>query len=147
MTMYEVGICDLQAEVLGRRVVVQHLPLGGIVSWDDDSTPLQASPSHELDLDTVSVHTAVRLASASGPSFPVTQLPTSPHGLTHGHSSILPARTPLGPTASTALRITHLDGQAPSQYNQHLNRSSNNVYETQRNGNELRSEERRNGRE
>lgn len=28
-----------QAEVLGKRVVVQHLPLGGIMAWNDISAP------------------------------------------------------------------------------------------------------------
>lgn len=36
---------DLQAEVLGKRVVVQHIPLGGLLEWDVNKSSASAMSS------------------------------------------------------------------------------------------------------
>jgi len=35
-----------QAEVLGKRVVVQHIPLGGLLEWESSTSETRASGSH-----------------------------------------------------------------------------------------------------
>ena len=44
MGIYVTILLFVQAEVLGKRVVVQHIPLGGLVEWNvDPTTPVQIS--------------------------------------------------------------------------------------------------------
>ncbi|TFK63152.1 Phosphotyrosyl phosphatase activator [Pluteus cervinus] len=40
-----------EAEVLGKRVVVQHIPLGGLLEWDCDIPSASAMPSSRLPLE------------------------------------------------------------------------------------------------
>lgn len=43
-----VSICsndDIKAEVLGKRVVVQHIPLGGLVAWDTGDSREHQNPA------------------------------------------------------------------------------------------------------
>ncbi|KAI0090223.1 hypothetical protein BDY19DRAFT_939099 [Irpex rosettiformis] len=39
------------AEVLGKRVVVQHLPLGGLLKWDPPTTPILPESTHNVSAD------------------------------------------------------------------------------------------------
>ncbi|KAI0353684.1 Phosphotyrosyl phosphatase activator [Trametes cingulata] len=120
-----------EAEVLGKRVVVQHIPLGGLLDWDVEQRPPAASvaplasPSVPPMAATAAPWaTAAPYATTIPPSTsftPPTRMPpvSFTTGLPHTHRSlgshgtghkaspggpILPARAPLGPTASTALR-------------------------------------------
>ncbi|KAH9838735.1 Phosphotyrosyl phosphatase activator [Rhodofomes roseus] len=116
-----------EAEVLGKRVVVQHIPVGGLLDWDNSVTPPPRLPQPFVTAPapmqppttafTPGAPPQSRSQTGVGAVFkPV--LPTSAPrradpGLTrgvHGHPGpggawgILPARSPLGPTASTVLR-------------------------------------------
>ncbi|TDL25553.1 Phosphotyrosyl phosphatase activator [Rickenella mellea] len=51
-----------EAEVLWKRVVVQHLPLGGLVEWDDNTNAIYASTT---TLGTDTTHTSKRSPWAS----------------------------------------------------------------------------------
>ena len=110
----------MQAEVLGKRVVVQHIPLGGLLDWNHTIMAPPAVPQ------TSSVSPAPK-APPAGTSYPAsgTSLPSKsqvgypsaglPSRVPHGASprglqgssglgatrGIIPARSPLGPTAST----------------------------------------------
>ncbi|KAI0656450.1 hypothetical protein C8Q70DRAFT_1011822 [Cubamyces menziesii] len=122
-----------EAEVLGKRVVVQHIPLGGLLEWDlpqnpSASTappPFTSTPAPTMAATAAPWASSTTHAASSMPppaTFPgaprmppvsfTTGLPHLPHTL-GGHGSghrarpggpIVPARAPLGPTASTAVR-------------------------------------------
>ncbi|EMD33371.1 hypothetical protein CERSUDRAFT_87249 [Gelatoporia subvermispora B] len=84
-----------EAEVLGKRVVVQHIPLGGLLDW-------QASTSDQ-DLQEPDG------ASSAAAQAPIvsTQAPWATSALpTERQGPIVAARMPLGPTASTSLRYS-----------------------------------------
>jgi len=123
-----------EAEVLGKRVVVQHIPLGGLLAWD---TPIDAyqekssgkppilSSSH-APVGGVSVTHAPWLSPVASNETRTGYTPhtssslpaAAPHNLNniplrdvHSHherriegDTFLSARLPLGPTASTSLR-------------------------------------------
>ncbi|KAI9001484.1 hypothetical protein BD414DRAFT_474799 [Trametes punicea] len=120
-----------EAEVLGKRVVVQHIPLGGLLEWDIAQEPSlnRTPPSTSTPVPPMAATAAPWASSASyGASIPpsttlpglsrapyvsfTTGLPHPPHPLSshgHGHRThpsgpITPARAPLGPTSSTAVR-------------------------------------------
>ncbi|KAI0667938.1 hypothetical protein C8Q78DRAFT_980860 [Trametes maxima] len=119
-----------EAEVLGKRVVVQHIPLGGLLEWDVQQHRSQASSTSFQSTIPPMVATAAPWASstahgASTPSptlfaapsrvpptsfttgFSPTHHPTGSHGRGLRSSPvgpIAPSRAPLGPTASTVLR-------------------------------------------
>ncbi|EPS94520.1 hypothetical protein FOMPIDRAFT_1169651 [Fomitopsis schrenkii] len=83
-----------EAEVLGKQVVVQHIPLGGLLDWDHTVIPPPAVPQ--------------TFSASPAPMNPPTS--TSPRVVHSGSGDargIIPARSPLGPTASTALRPIH----------------------------------------
>jgi serine/threonine-protein phosphatase 2A activator len=54
-----------QAEVLGKRVVVQHLPLGGIIEWNDISAPPPFISSNNIYSASPTPWTSVTEAAAS----------------------------------------------------------------------------------
>ncbi|KAI9067713.1 Phosphotyrosyl phosphatase activator [Trametes sanguinea] len=118
-----------EAEVLGKRVVVQHIPLGGLLEWDVSqshsiSSAASASPASIPPMAATAAPWASTAAPYGTSMPPPTTLPGIPSmppvsyttGLSHlphrlgshnghGHRGpITPARAPLGPTASTALR-------------------------------------------
>ncbi|KAH7906946.1 hypothetical protein BJ138DRAFT_1137764 [Hygrophoropsis aurantiaca] len=57
----------VQAEVLGKRVVVQHIPLGGLIEWDIDTPSSHASPPTKLNPAAASAGTRVPWASVTLP--------------------------------------------------------------------------------
>lgn len=71
----------VQAEVLGKRVVVQHTPLGGLIEWKTDSIP----PTHRAETqrtpllqnvpagDTRAPWAASSSSTSMAPPIPVTQ--------------------------------------------------------------------------
>ncbi|KAI0363857.1 Phosphotyrosyl phosphatase activator [Pilatotrama ljubarskyi] len=120
-----------EAEVLAKRVVVQHIPLGGLLEWDVEQRQSAATAASFATMSAPPMAaTAAPWASAAqyGGSTPPATTFSSPMrmppvsyttGLPHAHRSlgphgtgrraspggpIVPARAPLGPTASTALR-------------------------------------------
>lgn len=121
-----------QAEVLGKRVVVQHIPLGGLLEWKnpdhaDNETQVERQPSEPLPSHApFGLQTRVSSESPSGLSTGYTPLPacsiptTMPQrssvappplrdlraqrGLRLAGDPITPARLAVGPTASTRLR-------------------------------------------
>ncbi|TBU42796.1 Phosphotyrosyl phosphatase activator [Dichomitus squalens] len=123
-----------EAEVLGKRVVVQHIPLGGLLAWDDPQSQSQSqhrSPFPSTNAAPFTQATAAPWASSTTATTapPSTTLPTrtqhtaalprSGYGYTTrlpagvSPPPIVPGRMPLGPTASTALRATVTPGVAP----------------------------------
>ncbi|TFK93785.1 PTPA-domain-containing protein [Polyporus arcularius HHB13444] len=118
-----------EAEVLGKRVVVQHIPLGGLLEWDapqrhDLSTAPTPAPFATSAPSATAAHwaTAAPLTMSTPYIAPSrgSQLPFTSAVAHTGHSGtarypqrglssntpLIPARMPLGPTASTALRPT-----------------------------------------
>ncbi|OBZ72019.1 Serine/threonine-protein phosphatase 2A activator 1 [Grifola frondosa] len=123
-----------EAEVLGKRVVVQHIPLGGLLDWDVPHEHTQtytqahahapthayapttfAPPSLPSLYATSSTHRSLPgtptrhpTAAAHLSSVPPRSLNASPfhgnHSHAHQRGPIVPGRMPLGPTASTSLR-------------------------------------------
>ncbi|KAH9948579.1 Phosphotyrosyl phosphatase activator [Amylocystis lapponica] len=114
-----------EAEVLGKRVVVQHIPLGGLLDWSvTQHTPTQ----NRATTNSAAPLTAPRRAGdkipaacahrSSGTAFPTNNIPrlaaldragghrsTANNSLLHVRQGLVqPARMPLGPTASTTLR-------------------------------------------
>ncbi|KAI0763321.1 hypothetical protein BD413DRAFT_583769 [Trametes elegans] len=131
-----------EAEVLGKRVVVQHIPLGGLLEWNIPQAP--AAPTSAPLSATSIPPMAATLAPWASPAAYGTS-PSSPGavaapsrvppvsfttGLPHTHhpfgghgvglragpgGPIVPPRAPLGPAASTAVRSTgHRAGSVPS---------------------------------
>ncbi|KAI0706455.1 Phosphotyrosyl phosphatase activator [Earliella scabrosa] len=115
-----------EAEVLGKRVVVQHIPLGGLLEWDAPQTPQStylaptpapsASSSPYTTMVPTSIPTRFPTPNRGAPLTFTTGVPqtTFPAATRYPQraspSPILPARMPLGPTASTALRPTARSG-------------------------------------
>ncbi|KAH9917275.1 Phosphotyrosyl phosphatase activator [Fomitopsis serialis] len=117
-----------EAEVLGKRVVVQHIPLGGLLDWDNtvgppsgqsqpfSTTPVTAPPPTSTSFAS---GTSIQSRSQTGfgahsstilPPLPTRRANPGSSRTVHGRPGfgdtrgILPGRLPLGPTASTALR-------------------------------------------
>ncbi|KAM5544080.1 hypothetical protein V8D89_002266 [Ganoderma adspersum] len=115
-----------EAEVLGKRVVVQHIPLGGLLPWDVPKTHSQP-PTQAQHHSSRSVTTSAPFAQATpapwaaAPAVTATTMYVPPPrggrpGYGYGYASatrppgvsagaIVPGRMPLGPTASTASHI------------------------------------------
>ncbi|KAI0636287.1 hypothetical protein C8Q77DRAFT_638149 [Trametes polyzona] len=124
-----------EAEVLGKRVVVQHIPLGGLLEWNASqpapSTAMPppptipamaatAAPWASAGVHGTSVPSPTAFGNLSSRVPPVsftTGLPHMPHSLgrrTDPGGPLVAGRAPLGPTASSALRPTVRPGVAPS---------------------------------
>ncbi|KAI0926334.1 hypothetical protein AcV5_008826 [Taiwanofungus camphoratus] len=130
-----------EAEVLGKRVVVQHIPLGGLLDWNpavmvQDTSyppstvaqPTLAEPGGPTRAprsinapspigSEIRPDNSVSLASSKVPNDPR----ASPFHDGHPHhklraraAPIVPARLPLGPTASTSLRPLSTRSMSPS---------------------------------
>ncbi|TCD61341.1 Serine/threonine-protein phosphatase 2A activator 1 [Steccherinum ochraceum] len=122
-----------EAEVLGKRVVVQHIPLGGLLEWNVSSAVDQESPSPSSQMPdtpapwaatampppTVSNRTGVSTSwsHTTAPSAIPTAAPWTSNSMT-GHRTSLPQRgagplfapqVPVGVSANTTLR--------PARYN------------------------------
>ncbi|PCH42685.1 PTPA-domain-containing protein [Wolfiporia cocos MD-104 SS10] len=125
-----------EAEVLGKRVVVQHLPLGGLIEWDARPDAYRVENTEKPTVPQASSHdplggvmrapwssAAVGAGAQIGRTQAPVPLPTvatqsrrsGPPGPQYDQSSrgrqtlgppIIPARAPLGPTASTSLQPT-----------------------------------------
>ncbi|RPD54795.1 PTPA-domain-containing protein [Lentinus tigrinus ALCF2SS1-7] len=132
-----------EAEVLGKRVVVQHIPLGGLLVWDvpgpqphhhaSHTSHAHAShASHSSHAPTPAPFVtpapwAITAAPAAmsnpyttpnrGSPLPFTAHTSHPGAARHPHrggtDGLIPARAPLGPTASTALRPSMRSGGKP----------------------------------
>lgn len=126
-----------QAEVLGKRVVVQHIPLGGLLEWDvSPSAPSTNAPApFPSSAAPLMAATAEPWASGAsyGTSMPpptsftaapsrvpptsfTTGFPHNPHSIGRRASPggpLVHPRAPLGPTASSALRPTVRPGIVP----------------------------------
>ncbi|OCH89595.1 Phosphotyrosyl phosphatase activator [Obba rivulosa] len=105
-----------EAEVLGKRVVVQHIPLGGILDWQASATNQGAEEPD--DTSPAADHTLVsstRAPWAAAPGLPTVR-PRRQHPenatrevtvpILERQGPIVAARMPLGPTASTSLRYS-----------------------------------------
>ncbi|GBE90054.1 Serine/threonine-protein phosphatase 2A activator 1 [Sparassis crispa] len=131
-----------EAEVLGKRVVVQHVFLGGLLDWSVSPDPTPSTPTPNT-VPTLAPHRAALYPTSiphtnSASALPATRVPwattvsqaSTPRSLTgspfrtdgvhsghwhgHGHGPIIAARMPLGPTASTALRpLDSTSGTSP----------------------------------
>ncbi|KAJ7637215.1 hypothetical protein B0H17DRAFT_503224 [Mycena rosella] len=95
-----------EAEVLGKRVVVQHIPLGGLLQWDDVPPPREAPPAPSRVVDTPGATRAPWASPISSQNAPVaswysTPLPAINQRFTAtrapGPSGRLPPNTPMGP--------------------------------------------------
>jgi len=119
-----------EAEVLGKRVVVQHIPLGGLLEWKEDESdqpvlasktpaiPVTSAPwaGSSLPPSSANIHipsTSTTFTGRShhhpgvnsrGSAFSSRRL--GPHQLEASHRPLLSAQVPLGPLASTTLRPT-----------------------------------------
>ncbi|KZT73453.1 Phosphotyrosyl phosphatase activator [Daedalea quercina L-15889] len=111
-----------EAEVLGKRVVVQHIPLGGLLDWDHTvapppTVPLTSNtairPSGTVSGTSLPPQDQMSLGTYSNTALPTSAtrrgIPSSSYGLHSRPGSgdargIMPARAPIGPTASTTLR-------------------------------------------
>ncbi|KAI0750168.1 hypothetical protein C8Q80DRAFT_1166413 [Daedaleopsis nitida] len=120
-TKVHIGLFKMyEAEVLGKRVVVQHLPLGGLLEWNAPQQHLPASAPTEVP-NAPSAAPYTTMAPTSMPTRHPTlnrgSARTFAHSMTQTaftaapwaaqratHSPMVPARMPLGPTSSTALR-------------------------------------------
>ncbi|KZT06068.1 PTPA-domain-containing protein [Laetiporus sulphureus 93-53] len=115
-----------EAEVLGKRVVVQHLPLGGLLDWDT-VVASHVPHSQEQATSSSSSHASLggrtptaRHSSIVDPAANMASITPFPshstsvatrysdpyphHNRPDACGSIVPSRMPLGPTASTSLR-------------------------------------------
>ncbi|RDX46257.1 PTPA-domain-containing protein [Lentinus brumalis] len=116
-----------EAEVLGKRVVVQHIPLGGLLEWDAPQrhalstapTPApfttsapSATPAPWATAAPLTMSTPYTAPSRGSPlPFTSSVAHTGHPGTARypqrgpgANAPLIPARMPLGPTASTALR-------------------------------------------
>ena len=100
---------------------MQHLPLGGLVPWDMDlqmtDHASESTPDGTMVPDSsTAVRTGAPWVSSSihsnAGAYPHSVNFSMPRGSTTAvrPDGILPARAPLGPTASTTLRIMHAVG-------------------------------------
>ncbi|KAH8094503.1 Phosphotyrosyl phosphatase activator [Cristinia sonorae] len=78
-----------EAEVLGKRVVVQHIPLGGLLEWNTSSSDIE-SPSPPSQ----TANTPAPWASTGTPATVRTSIPG------HGSHAFAPGATRLGATAA-----------------------------------------------
>ncbi|OJT15081.1 Serine/threonine-protein phosphatase 2A activator 1 [Trametes pubescens] len=88
-----------EGEVLGKRVVVQHIPLGGLLKWD----PLPSTP-------------APSSFGTSGAPLPQRRLHNIGYRPNGPWQEFRPPRAPLRPTASTALRPTAYPAVVPNAF-------------------------------
>lgn len=108
---------SLQAEVLGKRVVVQHIPLGGILEWSGSSLEHVPAASAVAPWATASNTTPApsRILPPTDLGYPSSQTAT-PRGVHHPHSQLpgvlsqrnagplIPPRVAVGVLANTSLR-------------------------------------------
>lgn len=133
-----------EAEVLGKRVVVQHIPLGGLLAWKDH-TP-SGSVSTSGFSATIPAHAPWTTPSthSNSPEMPISHdsagftTPLPRHDSVHNlgatvpsqrfgpqrvnHGPLVPAQLPLGPMANTTLRpsVPH------DEFSRRRSRSSSN---------------------
>ncbi|KAF9818759.1 hypothetical protein IEO21_02539 [Rhodonia placenta] len=88
-----------EAEVLGKRVVVQHVPLGGLLEWNVRPDVHHENLLRKPTAPSTSSHVPPGPLSASRG-----MTPTIADETLHPSDALESARLPLGPTASTILR-------------------------------------------
>ncbi|KAJ7682242.1 hypothetical protein DFH06DRAFT_1278028 [Mycena polygramma] len=90
-----------EAEVLGKRVVVQHIPLGGLLQWDAAPQQIEAAISAGPQINTPGATRAPWATSAPPQSASVASWYSAPLPAMAPRRSVgrLPPNTPMGPPA------------------------------------------------
>ncbi|KAI0833849.1 Phosphotyrosyl phosphatase activator [Trametes gibbosa] len=119
-----------EAEVLGKRVVVQHVPLGGLLEWNIATSTSATAPTNDSQMSATAAPWASSApygtsmpspAPFAAATYPVPPPSFATHNF-HMHPAgrraspgapFVPARAPLGPTASSAVRGAVRPGMVP----------------------------------